>query len=256
MTKNNEKKSEQFKKFDLLTQEEKEQILQNVEICPIEVENAIKQLYNDNPELQNLTNDGDKGKGWLYRNNEPWIQTYTGRRFNPTNPVPSSITIEDIAHALSMQCRFSGHINSFYSVAQHSVLVSYICDSSDALAGLLHDASEAYLVDIPRPIKKSGKFDNYLDFEIKMEKAIADRFNVPDKMPPSVKMADDLLLSTEARDLLTPKRDDWQLLMEPLPFKIIPWSQQEAKNLFIKRYCQLTGSREEDLISKPQVYKI
>src|ERR1700727_175318 len=62
----------------------------------------------------------------------PWLKTHSGRRFCPTNPNPDSIVIQDIAHALSMICRFGGHSSRFYSVGQHSVLVSYICDRKDA----------------------------------------------------------------------------------------------------------------------------
>jgi 5'-deoxynucleotidase YfbR-like HD superfamily hydrolase len=175
-----------------------------------------------------------------YYPDEPWIQTHTGRRFNATKPIPESIDIEDIAHALSMQCRFSGHTNVFYSVAQHSVLVSYICDSLDKLNGLLHDASEAYLVDIPKPIKRSGKFDNYLEFERVMEKAIAKRFNIVESMPSSVKRADNILLATEARDLMSPLHPTWEHIEEPLPFKIIPLSHEESKSLFLKRFRELT----------------
>jgi uncharacterized protein len=83
-----------------------------------------------------------------------WIQTYTGKQFWPLSPLPEDIVIEDIAHALSMQCRFGGHVRTFYSVAQHSVHVSLLVEPQYALWGLLHDAAEAYLVDLPRPIKK------------------------------------------------------------------------------------------------------
>src|SRR5574338_901953 len=171
-----------------------------------------------------------------------WIQSYSGRRFNPTRPVVDAIVIQDIAHSLSMQCRFSGHVKKFYSVAQHCVLVSYICDSADALWGLLHDASEAYLVDIPRPLKHSGKFNDYLEFEDKMQKAICKRFSLPEIEPDSVKKADKILLATEARDLMSPLHKDWQQPEEPLPFKIDPLPQQEAKDLFVKRFYQLINS--------------
>jgi hypothetical protein len=169
-----------------------------------------------------------------------WIQTYSGRRFNPTNPYPDAIVIQDIAHALSMQCRFSGHTKKFYSVAQHSVLVSYICDSRDALWGLMHDASEAYLVDVPRPLKQSGKFDTYLEFEAKMQNAICKRFGLPMQEPPSVKMADTKLLATEARDLMSPLHADWVQRTDPLPFIIEPWGPDKAKDMFMKRFFELT----------------
>lgn len=171
-----------------------------------------------------------------------WIQTHSGRRFNPTNPNPDAIVIQDIAHALSMQCRFSGHCRKFYSVAQHSVLVSYICDSADALWGLLHDASEAYLVDVPRPLKKSGKFQAYIEFEAQMQDAVCKRFGLPLKEPPSVKKADTILLATEARDLMSPLHPDWAQPVDPLPFMIDPWGPDKAKDMFMKRFFELIGA--------------
>lgn len=212
------------------------------ELFSTEMEQSIKKLYDEHPELtiDKIIKEKIRGVDSLYHPDDPWIQTYTGRRFNPTNPIVDAICIEDIAHALSMQCRFSGHCSSFYSVANHCILVSYICDSKDALHGLLHDSSEAYLVDIPRPIKRSGKFDNYLAFETKMEKAIAKRFGLSDKMPASVKLADDILLATEARDLMGPLHPSWEQPADPLPFTIKPLSQAESKHLFIKRFYELT----------------
>lgn len=209
-----------------------------------EEEKVIKKFYEEHPSLKQESNPNvfmkPVGKDPFYEE-EAWIQTYSGRRFNPTFPHVDAIVIQDIAHSLSMQCRFSGHCKKFYSVAQHSVLVSYICDRADALWGLMHDASEAYLVDIPRPLKQSGDFESYKRFEAQMMRAICKRFKLPDHEPPSVKDADNLLLCTEARDLMSPLRTDWVQNVDPLPFKIIPWSQQEAKNNFMKRFFELTG---------------
>jgi len=171
-----------------------------------------------------------------------WIQTYSGRRFCPTNPNPDAIVIQDIAHALSMQCRFTGHTKKFYSVAQHSVLVSHICNEEDALWGLLHDASEAYLVDVPRPLKRSGHFQAYLEFEARMQEAICKRFGLPYQEPASVKKADTKLLATEARDLMGPLHSDWVQKVAPLPFTIEPWSQQKAKDMFMERFFELIGA--------------
>ncbi len=171
-----------------------------------------------------------------------WIQTYSGRRFNPTNPNPDAIVIQDIAHALSMQCRFTGHTKKFYSVAQHSVLVSHICNEEDALWGLMHDASEAYLIDVPRPLKRSGKFQAYLDFEAQMQEAICKRFGLPVQEPPSVKKADVKLLATEARDLMSPLHPDWVNRTTPLPFTIEAWSPQKAKDMFMQRFFELIGA--------------
>jgi len=177
-----------------------------------------------------------------YDKNAAWIQTHSGRRFNPLQPNPDAIVIQDIAHSLSMQCRFSGHCKDFYSVAQHSVLVSYICDSQDAFWGLMHDATEAYLIDVPRPLKRSGKFQAYLDFEKVMQEAVCRRFNMAFTEPPSVKKADTILLATEARDLMSPLHSDWQQPVEPLPFRIEAWNHHKAKDMFMKRFFELTGA--------------
>jgi uncharacterized protein len=200
---------------------------------------AVKNLYDANPKLKSNPIDDYK-----YDPADAWIQTYSGKRFTPTNPDPKAIVIEDIAHSLSMQCRFSGHVKRFYSVAQHSVLVSYICNQEDALWGLLHDASEAYLVDVPSPLKRSGQFGAYIVFETQMQLAVCKRFNLPILEPASVKKADTLLLATEARDLMSPLRVDWVPPCAPLPFVIEPLGPQEAKNLFMKRYYELTGVPE------------
>lgn len=82
-----------------------------------------------------------------------WIQTATGGQFWPMDPQPDEIDINDIAHALAMLCRFGGHCLRFYSVAEHSVLLSHAVPPEHALWALLHDATEGYLVDMPRPIK-------------------------------------------------------------------------------------------------------
>ncbi len=215
-----------------------------------EERSVIDKFYQTNPQLkfdkEGVDRSADAIKGfttgsYTFDPKDAWIQTYSGRRFSPTNPNPDAIVIQDISHSLSMQCRFSGHVKKFYSVAQHSVLVSYVCNFEDALWGLMHDASEAYLVDVPRPLKRSGKFDAYLDFEATMQKAICTRFGLPEQEPPSVKRADTMLLATEARDLMSPLHPDWQQACEPLPFKIEPLSPRDAKDLFMKRFFELTN---------------
>ena len=207
-----------------------------------EQEQALNQLYNTHPQLRGPSFFDGEGFHGGFDKEAAWIQTHSGRRFNPTKPNPNAIVLQDIAHSLSMQCRFTGHCKYFYSVAQHSVLVSYICDSQDALWGLLHDASEAYLIDVPRPLKKSGKFEAYIEFEKTMQEAICKRFGLPLDEPPSVKKADTRLLSTEARELMSPRHPDWVQPVEPLPFIIEAWEPQKAKDMFIKRFFELTES--------------
>lgn len=209
----------------------------------------LEKLYKENPKLTQINKSSFPTQERVdytigaeeFDPEDAWIQTYSGKRFTPTNPKYSAIVIQDIAHALSMQCRFSGHCKKFYSVAQHSVLVSYLCNVEDALWGLLHDATEAYLVDIPAPLKRSGKFDAYLDFEKEMQTAICQRFSLPEKEPPSVKIADKIMLATEARDLLVSLREDWTYAVEPAPFRIDPLLPEAAEELFLKRFYQLVG---------------
>jgi 5'-deoxynucleotidase YfbR-like HD superfamily hydrolase len=171
--------------------------------------------------------------------NHAYIQTYTGIKIDLLDPKVEDIVLEDIAHALSMQCRFSGHCKSFYSVAQHSVFVSKLCNKSDALHGLLHDASEAYLVDIPKPLKYCGEFDVYLRFEKKMMQVIYQKFGLAEQEPESVLMADRIMLMTEARDLATKfNACDWGKV-DPAEFTIEAVPQQRAKQMFLNRFQEL-----------------
>jgi hypothetical protein len=219
-----------------------------------EEQKAIDELYQANPILTRdratplITNEPGiytQGPGFKdgFKEEAAWIQTYSGRRFNPTDPNPNAIVIQDIAHALSMQCRFSGHCQEFYSVAQHSVYVSYICNTEDALWGLLHDASETYLVDIPRPLKHSGKFGAYIEMESVMQLAICQRFGLDPVEPPSVKIADKVLVATEARDLMGNLHCSWRQPKEPLPFKIEAWGPKEAETKFLERFSKLIAAR-------------
>jgi len=131
-----------------------------------------------------------------------WICTYMGLKFWPLDPRPENILIQDIAHALSMQCRYGGHCRRFYSVAQHSVLVSnYLKEkgyvASVQLAGLLHDAAEAYLIDMPRPIKHMPEMDDYCIFEDKIQEVIYSKYGLPEDELSSVKEADNAVLAVE-----------------------------------------------------------
>jgi hypothetical protein len=110
-----------------------------------------------------------------------WIETYTGKKFYPLNPRPGDVSIIDIAHSLSMQCRFNGHTRLFYSVAEHSIIVSKELAAAGygwilQLYGLLHDAAEAYVCDLPRPIKNQIK--EYRPIEAKIQEVIWQAFNL------------------------------------------------------------------------------
>lgn len=130
---------------------------------------------------------------------ETWISTYSGKVFDVFRPDPEQIDIIDIAVALSRMPRFAGHTTEFYSVAQHSIHVAELCGPSVKLAALLHDASEAYLVDLPRPIKHA--MPEYIAIEALVMRAIADKFGFDFPLSPCVKEADNVMLETEHRDL-------------------------------------------------------
>lgn len=168
-----------------------------------------------------------------------WIQTRSGRRFWPVDPRADEIEIEDVAHALARQCRFSGHCEPFYSVAEHSVRVSRVVPEEYALWGLLHDASEAYLVDLPRPLKLLPEFAPYRAIEQRLMLAVCEKFGLPAIEPACVKVADNTLLATEARDLMVEPPVSWPRLSEPLTERIVPWSVGDAQNAFMLRFEEL-----------------
>lgn len=176
-------------------------------------------------------------------NDSTWIQTYSGKKFYPLEPNIMDIDINDIAHSLSMQCRFNGHSSEFYSIAQHSVLVSHVCGRENAMHGLLHDASEYVLGDFASPLKRSGKFQNYKDYEKQLQDLIYIKYGLSTIEPPDVKQADLNMLATEARDLMAPLHPEWAQPCEPLPFKIVPLGPSEAKKLFLDRFNYLNNER-------------
>jgi hypothetical protein len=166
-----------------------------------------------------------------------WIQTFTGKQFWPLDPRPDEICIEDIAHALSMQCRYSGHSKKFYSVCEHSVHVSFTCDPADAFWGLLHDASEAYIVDIPRPIKPY--LTNYEKLEALVMAAVCEKFDLPKEMPASVKTADFGMLTSEMEQLMAPPAADWHIDLNAPRVRLFCWDPDTARRMFLHRFNQL-----------------
>ncbi len=132
-----------------------------------------------------------------------WISTYCMKRVYPFDPRMDEICIEDIAHALSNICRFTGHCSEFYSVAQHSVYVSVHVNQKNAMCGLLHDAAEAYLNDIARPVKIDIRMHLYAEAEVYLRDFILAKFgvNTGNGLPDEVIEIDNKMITTEARDL-------------------------------------------------------
>src|SRR5260221_5059244 len=172
-----------------------------------------------------------------------WIVTFSGKRFFPFDPGVEDIDVNDIIHALSNLCRFNGHSTTFYSVAQHAILVSLLCPPEHQLYGLLHDASEAYLADIPSPLKKLAEFQAYRDAEKRLMGVICNVFGLPGEEPAIVKVVDKRMLSTEARDLTFTQGMGWTMNVEPYDFHIKPWAPDYAKIRFMARFHELTGKR-------------
>tara|TARA_R110000796_G_scaffold134681_1_gene250463 strand:- start:1745 stop:2371 length:627 start_codon:yes stop_codon:yes gene_type:complete len=183
---------------------------------------------------------------------EPYIETYTGLRVFFGDIKKEIISIHDIAHSLSQICRFTGHTKEFYSVAQHSVLVA---DAQTTLpekrAGLLHDASEAYVNDLPSPLKACVDLGDYKNLENRFHAVINKKYRINDGMTPNIKKADLEALFTEKRDVLNKSSDwGWGEDIEPFKDKIIPLPPKEAKALFIKRFIELfpIEAKKENLI--------
>lgn len=197
-------------------------------------------FINENEDIQNklLNDDEEKLINNFYCKDEIWIQTYTGKKFYPENPTLDSIDIEDIAHALSMQCRFTGHCKTHYSVAQHSVYVSYFAQNK--LQGLLHDASEAYISDVSSPVKRTKYLEQYKVLERIVQNKIYEKFNVELDETDDLKYADMLLLTIEVNSLIDNVHPDWKFSITPPPFHIMELSPKEAKELFLKRFYELT----------------
>jgi hypothetical protein len=170
---------------------------------------------------------------------DDWFQTATGRAFPLPEFTPADVSIEDIAHSLALQCRFNGHCLTFYSVAQHSVLVSHIVPDQFRKHALLHDASEAYLSDLPSPFKRL--LPDYKKLEKQVMRAICVRFGLPMEMPPQVATADLTMLATEKRDLLVKEPKTWESLDGILPMrtKVEPWHWAKAKQIFLDEFFKL-----------------
>lgn len=162
-----------------------------------------------------------------------WIQTYTGIQFDLLNPTPEMVVIEDIAHSLARLCRFTGHANRFYSVAQHSWLCSFKSPPKYALEALLHDAHEAYTGDLNRPLK--ALCPAYKDIQSNIDRVIREKFNLPIVCSPIVKNIDRTMLYTEKRDLFS-NNILWRGSTLPYDMKICPLDVQSSEIMFMETW--------------------
>lgn len=171
-----------------------------------------------------------------------YFRTVSGRKFWPLDPRIEDLCIEDIAHSLAHQCRFAGHTDTHYSIGEHSVRGSYYLDTiEDAFAFLFHDATEAYLIDMPRPMKRTGLFGwLYRKYESQLEEVIARFLALPCPMPSQIKTVDNRMLATERRDVRTlagPTQNTEGTI--PYPEIIEAWTAERAKFEFMRRFNEL-----------------
>lgn len=175
---------------------------------------------------------------------DDYIETYTGQKVYILNPEPEQINIVDIAHSLSMMARFNGHSTKFYSVSEHSVYVSWLQEDAFKLHGLLHDAAEAYLADIPSPVKPL--INNYKELEDNMTHVIFEKFGLEYEPNPDIKSADRQILRVEADQLMQSRGVNWNINKENkneplLNMTIQCLAPEKAKILFFETFNMLTG---------------
>jgi hypothetical protein len=170
------------------------------------------------------------------------IRLHSGTMFDYSNPAASDVTIEDIAHALSHICRFAGHIDHFYSVAQHAVNCSFIVPPEHAFTALCHDTAEAFTNDIPTPLKFAVPM--FKELEVRIESAMAARFGFTYPLPDTVKTADLQMLQLEKNELKSTE-GDWEVLAgiesdHLRPFvDLSSWAPEHAKFEFLDRFKEL-----------------
>jgi hypothetical protein len=172
-----------------------------------------------------------------------WMQTYTGRQFWPLDPYPEDLSIVDIAHQLSMRVRYGGATTRFYSVAEHCVIVSRHVPPEFALEALLHDASEAYLGDMIRPLKRQPDFAAFCAIEAVLERMIYEHYGVAPTVEShaAVKIADNRILADERINLMAPPPKPWIETEPPLGVEIEGLYSSAAKAAYLARFDELRG---------------
>lgn len=179
---------------------------------------------------------------------EPKIMLHSGAEFDFRNPQASAFTIEDIAHGLSMLCRYSGQCRIFYSVAEHCLLVSDMVPEH-AFEALMHDAAEAFVGDITRPLKQM--LPQFKHIEHQVEVAIFARFGVPRPMPAAVKQADLAVLAAEQEQLMPSGTNRWAVAagIVPAPIHVRGLAPREAEQAFLDRFAELDMRHRRPRIS-------
>lgn len=178
-----------------------------------------------------------------------WMQTFAGHQFFPLAPRVEDVDPVDIAHALSLTCRYGGHVKRFYSVAEHTIRISWWLQNQGEpwdvqLAGLLHDAAEAYIGDMVRPLKHH--MPDYQAIDVAVSRVVFERFGCPVEyaaaLPAKVREADNRILLDERNQLLSTPPGAWeQDGLNPLGIVLDCWSPPVAELAWAQRLDQLTS---------------
>jgi uncharacterized protein len=173
-----------------------------------------------------------------------WIETFTGKKFYPFSPNPDDVDIQDIAHSLSNQCRFNGHTLRFYSVAEHCVHIASYLERHNApfqicLAGLLHDAAEAYLGDVVRPVKQL--LPDFTQAENTLQALIYMKYGITAYNTDATTILDNRILRDEHQQVMVKSNNQWTTdYYQPLGIQIIGYTPEYAEKVFLfyfDRYC-------------------
>lgn len=168
-----------------------------------------------------------------------WMQTYRGDAFFPATPKPEDVHVEDIAHALGMQCRYGGQCERHYSVAEHSYWVSLLVPPEHALQALMHDSAEGYLVDVPRPSKIL--MNDYRVVEERVWRAICARYDLSPVLHFSIHDADNGICFSERDQNMKRSPYPWRIPDPNYRIKLGLWSNRRAEKMFLRRWKQLRG---------------
>lgn len=178
-----------------------------------------------------------------------WIQTRSGVRYWPLDPSSTEVRVEDVAWALSGINRYGAMAPFSYSVAQHSVIIAELLylsghDEDTCLWGLFHDGPEAYLGDVPRPLKKQDEYAFYREVESMNMACIAEAMKLSERaIPKIVKEYDERIIANE-KAILFPNAA-WEFPPpKPLPVVIEPWSREHAFDRFMSMYSGLLASQK------------
>jgi hypothetical protein len=179
-----------------------------------------------------------------------WMETFTGKKFTFQKPTPEIICIRDIAHALALLTRYNGHTIKFYSVAEHCVLLTRYMRKKGyptrmLMTCLLHDAAEAYIGDMPRPVKV--RLPSFKRVENVIAKVISEKYHLYWPEPKALKSVDRRALTDERAQAMPPSNNHWMADdLEPIGIELKFWSPAQAEAKFMGQYGLLKRKMEEE----------